>query len=225
MAGSVLTPERPTTGRAAPERRTPAVVQHGRDPGARRRVRTQWLVLAAALTVLAGAVVAWALGRAADRVDVVSVARPVAAGTVITRDDLTVTAIAFDGPVTGLVPVSAIDELVGRTATIDLTPGTLVSAGMWADGTELSPGERTVGAVLAPGRFPSGLAAGAQALGLATDDDAVQIAVRVLDADRADDGDLELTLAVADTEAATVAHLAATGTLVVIGLPAPRDTP
>lgn len=227
MAGPVLTPERPTvgtsTGTRTPERRTPAVVQQGRNPGVRRTVRTQWLVLAAALTILAGVVVAWALGRAADRVDVVSIARPVAAGAVITRDDLTITAIAFDQPIDGLVPAASIDELVGRSATIALRPGALISVGMWADGTELSAGERTVGAVLVAGRYPAGLAAGSSALALSTDDtngDAkVQIEVRVLDAGRTDNGDLELTLAVAEGDAVTVASLAATGQLVVIGLP------
>lgn len=220
MAGPVLTPERPTAARTTPERRTPAVVQQGRNPGARRTVRTQWLVLAAALTILAGVVVAWALGRAADRVDVVSIARPVAAGAVITRDDLTITAIAFDQPIDGLVPASAIDELVGRSATIALRPGALISVGMWADGTELSAGERTVGAVLAAGRYPAGLAAGSSAQALSTEDATVQIEVRVLDAGRTDNGDLELTFAVAEGDAVTVASLAANGQLVVIGLPA-----
>jgi hypothetical protein len=221
VAGPVLTPDRPATvTTAARERRTPAVVQPGRNLAARRTVRTQWLVLAAALTILAGVVVAWALGRAADRVNVVSIARPVAAGATITRDDLTVTAIAFDQPIDGLVPAEAIDELVGRSATITLRPGALISVGMWTDGTELAAGERTVGAVLAPGRFPSGLAAGSAAAAMDADDPTRQIDVRVLDAHRTDSGDLELTLAVGEADAATVAHLAATGNLVVVGLPA-----
>jgi hypothetical protein len=112
---------------------------------ARTQVRAQWLVLAAALTVLAGVLVAWAIERAADRVDVVSVARPVPAGTVIQADDLTTTAIAFDEPVVGLAPAASLDALVGRVAVVELRPGTLLSVGMWADGTGLSPDERTVG--------------------------------------------------------------------------------
>ncbi len=121
-------------------------------------------MLAAAFTVLAGLLVAWALDRAADRVQVVGVARAVPAGTVITADDLTVTAIAFDTAVTGLVPARSLDALVGRVATIDLAPGALLTVGMWADGSELAADERTVGAVLEPGTHPAGLAAGSAAL-------------------------------------------------------------
>src|SRR5687768_9577421 len=142
---------------AAPARtkplREPAVVTPGRNTKVRSRVRAQWLVLAAALTVLAGMLVAWALAQAADRVHVVSVARPVAAGTVIQAADLRTTAIAFDGDVQGLAPAASLDALVGRVAAVDLGAGSLLSVGMWADDTGLAEHERTVGAVLDAGRF------------------------------------------------------------------------
>ncbi|MGE0000361.1 MAG: SAF domain-containing protein, partial [Ilumatobacteraceae bacterium] len=157
---------------AAPAARTlrePAVVTPGRNTKVRSRVRVQWLVLAVALMVLAGVLVAWALTRAADRVTVVTVARPVPAGTVIQTADLTTAQIAFDGEVNGLVPAASLDALAGRVATVDLQPGTLISAGMWADGTELAADERTVGAVLEPGRFPAGLAQGATAVAVSLD--------------------------------------------------------
>ncbi|MCU1360745.1 MAG: flagellar biosynthesis protein FlgA, partial [Ilumatobacteraceae bacterium] len=184
------------------------------------RVRAQWLVLAAALTILAGILVAWSLTRAADRVSVVSVARPVAAGAVIQVDDLTVAQIAFDGDVRGLAPASSIDQLVGRVATIDLQPGSLLTVGMWADATGLSAGERTVGAVLTAGRFPIGLAQGSSAVALSIDGDESGVSVRVVDAGTTDSGDLRITLAVPEADATRIAQLAATDQLVVIGLPA-----
>ena len=69
----------------------------------RSSVRTQWMALGGALVVLAGVLVAWALSRAADRVQVVQVAQQVQAGQVITADDLTVTGIAYDTQLQGLV--------------------------------------------------------------------------------------------------------------------------
>jgi hypothetical protein len=199
----------------------------------RSRVRTQWLVLAAALTVLAGMLVAWGLTRAADRVAVVSVARAVAAGSVLTEADLTTTAIAFDGSAPGLVPAASLSELVGRAATIDLQPGSLLTMGMWADAAALSPTERTVGAVLKPGRHPVGLTQGMSALALPLEDpvadpslnpalDPAGVVVRVLDAQVTESGGLSVTLAVADTDATRIARLGATDQLVLIGLPAPQ---
>jgi hypothetical protein len=192
----------------------------------RSRVRTQWLVLAAALTVLAGTLVAWALSRAAARVEVVSIARPVAAGAVIERADLTTSAIAFDGEVAGLVPAASGGQLVGRTATIALEPGTLLTVGMWADGNRLADDERTVGALLAPGRFPIGVEPGTRALAVAVAPaggapvtDVEPMPVRIVDAIVDEQGNLRVTLAAADPEAITIAGLAAGGALVLVGLP------
>jgi hypothetical protein len=209
---------------AARSLREPAVVTPGRNTKVRSRIRVQWLVLAVALMVLAGVLVAWALTRAADRVAVVSVARPVAAGTVIGSGDLTTVQIAFDGDVTGLVPATSIDSLAGRVATVDLQPGTLLSAGMWADGTGLAPDERTVGAVLEPGRFPTGLAQGASAVAVPIDGEAAGVTVRVVDADTTEPGDLSVTLAVPEADAARLAQLAASERLVLVGLPAAAGT-
>ncbi|MEZ5224267.1 MAG: SAF domain-containing protein [Ilumatobacteraceae bacterium] len=246
MAGSTLTRERSDVAGASSGaadsthlaagrigRRRPAVAGAPRTGGRlRTRVRAQWLVLAAALTVLAGVLVAWAVDRAADRVEVVSIARPVAAGAVLQADDLTLTAIAFDTPVTGLAPATSLQALVGRVATVDLEPGVLLTVGMWADGTELSAGERTVGAVLDAGRFPTGLTQGSTALAVAIGDDVGDglgdgldddtdgsVLVRVLDTDTGERGSLVVTLAVPDVHAADVARLAAGERLVLIGVP------
>jgi len=207
------------------------------------------LVLAAALTVLAGVLVAWSLDRAADRVDVVSVARHVSAGTVIQPGDLTTTAIAFDTPVFGLAPAASLDALMGRVATVDLDPGVLLSTGMWADGSELGADERTVGALLDAGTYPGGIAPGTSALavsvhggeggeggeggdsgevgdvardGGAADgaDGSADVMVRVLDAEVDARGALRVTLAVPSADAPRIARLAATDGLVLVGVPA-----
>jgi hypothetical protein len=135
-------PARPTLPPSNSVRAQPVVVVPGPNTAARARVRTQWLLLAAALTVLAGTLVAWALTRAAARVDVVSIARPVPAGAVIDDADLSVTAIAFDDQVTGLVPAC------GPTAA------------SWARASEpwvpcSTPGDSRPAPNPAPARWPS----------------------------------------------------------------------
>jgi hypothetical protein len=216
-----LAPVAPTAAAGASQARSPRSVRPGRH-----RLRVQWLLLAAALTVLAGVLVAWALDRAAGRVQVVTVARPVAAGSVISAADLGLTSIAFDTPVTGLAPASSLELLVGRVATVDLEPGMLLSTGMWADGTELSPDERTIGALLQRGAHPAGLAAGAgvQAVDL-TDTTAAPVFARVLEADADEQGGLHVTLAVPAAEAARLARLAAIDQLVIVGVPAETPAP
>jgi hypothetical protein len=189
-----------------------------------RAVRTQWLVLAAALVVLAGVLVAWAVGNAADRVQVVQVVRAVPSGHTLTADDLALTAVAYDGEVQGLVPARSIDALVGRVAAIDLRAGALLQVGMWRDGDGLAAGEQSVGAVLKDGRYPSGIADGDLALAAPIDDPAfVPVAVRVIDTHTTSGGAFVVTLAVPQADAVAVAQLAATDRLVLVGQAAGGD--
>lgn len=185
----------------------------------RSRVRTQWLALGAALVVLASVLVGWALTQAADRVQVVQVAQTVKAGDVIVAADLTAADVAFDAEVQGLVPVASLNALVGRVATIDLQPGTLMQAGMWSDAPQLSSGEEAVGALLAAGRFPAGLARGDLAIA-APIDSAIATSptiVRVIAVQVEANGDLLVTLAVAHADSVAVAQLAATNQLLLVG--------
>jgi len=201
---------------------TPALARQARPATARRvrsRVHTQWLALGAALVVLAGVLVAWGLSQAAERVQVVQVAREVRAGEVLQAGDLTITGVAYDGVVQGLVPAASMHALVGRVAAIDFTQGALVQVGMWSDLPPLADGEDRVGAVLAAGRFPVGLTRGDVAVAAAIDDttEFAAVAVRVLDALEGPDGDLVITLAVDQASAVAVAQLAATEQLLLVG--------
>ncbi|MEI8238077.1 MAG: SAF domain-containing protein [Actinomycetota bacterium] len=181
-------------------------------------MRTQWLALSAALVVLTGVIVAWALSTAADRVQVVQLAQPVRAGHELTIDDLVVTEVAFDAGVTGLVPASSLHELVGRLAAIDLEAGALVQVGMWRATPNLAAGEESVGVVLKPGRAPSTLAQGDVAVAASADPavSAAPVPVRVLDATAKDDGTLMVNLAVPVAQAVKVAQLAASEQLVLV---------
>lgn len=185
----------------------------------RSRVRTQWLALGAALVVLASVLVGWALTQAADRVQVVQVAQPVRAGDVIEASDLTVAEVAFDGRVQGLVPVASLNALVGRVASIDLETGTLMQTGMWSDAPQLATGEEAVGALLAVGRYPDGLARGDLAIAAPIDPatDTAPTIVRVIAVQTEANGDLLVTLAVAQADSVAVAQLAATNELLLVG--------
>lgn len=185
----------------------------------RGRVRTQWLALGAALVVLAGVLVAWGLSQAAERVEVVQVARPVSAGEPLRAEDLTITGVAYDGAVTGLVPASSLDRLVGRVAAVDLQQGALVQVGMWSDEPTLLDGEDRVGAVLAAGNFPAGLHSGDIAVAAAIDStsESAPVLVRVLDAAEGPEGELLVTLAVPADRSIEVAQLAATDRLLLVG--------
>lgn len=185
----------------------------------RSRVRAQWLALAASLVVLAGVLVAWALTDAADRVSVVQVARAVRAGEVIEYDDLTVAGVAFDPSVHGLVPGQSLEALVGRTAAIDMEPGSLVVTGTWRDGPQLAAGEDAVGALIDRGRFPAGLARGDVAWAASVDSNSgvAATSVRIIHIEVAADGDLAVTLAVSAERSVDVAQLAATDQVLLIG--------
>jgi len=187
----------------------------------RSRVRTQWMAMAAALVVLAGVLVAWALSNAADRVQVVRVAQQVPAGEVIDAADLTLVGVAFDAEVQGMVPASSLAALVGRIAAVDLEPGVLLVTGMWSDAPETLPGEEAVGAVLRAGRFPLGLARGDVALAAPLDASAAApVTVRVIEVQVGADGDISVSLAVAAEHAVAVAQLAASDQLLLVGQPA-----
>lgn len=189
---------------------------------ARSRVRTQWLALGAALVVLAGVLVAWALSNASDRVRVVQLAQAVQVGEPIEAADLTLASVAYDDAVQGLVPAASLDTLVGRVAAIDLQTGVLMQTGMWRDATHIAVGEESVGALLKVGRFPAGLASGDVALAapvapLDVTVAATAIAVRVLDVEASGDGELTVTLAVPAAQSIAVAQLAATDQLLLVG--------
>jgi hypothetical protein len=185
----------------------------------RPNVRTQWMALGGALVVLAGVLVTWALSTAAGRVQVVRLARDVPAGHTLSLDDLAITDVAFDAPVSGLVPARAMHELVGRVAAVDLPTGALMQKGTWRETPALAADERSVGATLKVGRMPSGLAVGDAALAapMQPGDSTPPATVRVLTLEHLKDGSTSVSLAVLADSAIVVAQLAATDQLVLIG--------
>jgi hypothetical protein len=97
-------------------------------------------------------------GRAGSREPVLALARPVAAGQVITASDLRVVDVSAAGPVS-LVPACRQAQVAGRTATAGLPAGSLLAVG---DVGAPSPGrgQAWLGVALLPGRYTPGLSPG-----------------------------------------------------------------
>ncbi|MDG4764469.1 SAF domain-containing protein [Solwaraspora sp. WMMD406] len=147
-------------------------------------------------------VLAYAYGAAqlGDRVQVLAVARPVAAGQAITAAHLTQVSAARESRVR-LVPASNAVEVVGRTAVVPLVAGMLLTPEVLGDAAFPPGGQVTASVAVKPGQYPQGLAAGARV--------AVYVPASVQD-----DGQPDPAPTSAPTSAATPDRLAA----VVLGV-------
>ncbi|GAA0490782.1 hypothetical protein Ade02nite_23500 [Paractinoplanes deccanensis] len=104
---------------------------------------------------------AWGAVRLGDRIQVLAVARPVAAGQVIAVADLTQVSAA-DDPGVLLIPVAQAEEVIGRTAVVPLLAGTLLTPSLIGDAAFPPPGKVTASLALKPGQYPQGLTNGAR---------------------------------------------------------------
>lgn len=118
------------------------------------------LVVVCALAFAGG----WA--RAGHRQPVLALARPVAAGHVITAADLQVVRVSAAGPVS-LVPASARDQVAGSTAAASMPAGTLL-AGSDIGAPPPAAGQAQLGVAVKPGQYPPDLSPGQDVEVLAT---------------------------------------------------------
>src|SRR4051794_30846680 len=110
---------RSETGREG--RSTVAAPRAGRGPwrAARRRRRLPFLTLGGLLVIVCVLLYAYGAVRLGDRVQVLAMARSVAAGQALTAADLTQVSAARDSGVR-LVPATQAAAVVGRTAVVPL---------------------------------------------------------------------------------------------------------
>ncbi len=120
----------------------------------RRQVQVPQLL--AAILLIAGSALAFVLYTSATnaKVQVLAMGTDVARGDAVELTDLRVIAVAADQPVEA-VAADASDQVVGRVAAVDLSPGMLVSASMLVDDGALAPGQGVAGMSLTPGQYPS----------------------------------------------------------------------
>lgn len=90
---------------------------------------------------------------------VLAVARPVTAGQVITAADVSEVRISGDRQLR-TVPAGDRSRIIGRTAAVALTPGTLFTPAQVASGPSVPAGRSVIGAALKAGQFPPALKTG-----------------------------------------------------------------
>lgn len=145
----------PTSGapHAAAQRSSPPAQR----PAARRNTaRVAVGVVVMALSALGAATV---FSSAADRTVVIGIARDVPPGAEITAADLREVSISTGSGVS-VVPAERASDVVGRTASVPLTAGSLLHPDQLTDGPVLAEGTVLVGAALKSGQFPVGLGIG-----------------------------------------------------------------
>jgi hypothetical protein len=133
---------------------------------AERRPRRPYGQMLLALLLIVGCALgaAVAFARAGDTTSVVVMNDSVARGQTISREDLTTTRVSG---VDDAIPADQLEDLVGRTATVDLLPGQIVlEAASTADPIP-APGEALVGVALEPSQVPADLGPGDSVLVLA----------------------------------------------------------
>jgi hypothetical protein len=129
-------------------------VESGPVPRSPKLSRRPFLVVLAAVLVVAGAMAGGLLWASATKAgEVVVVRQDVARGTVVTAQDLGTVRVGVD-PSLSTVPASELASLVGKRASADLTAGTLLAAAQVSETVVPGPGESVVGVPISPGLMP-----------------------------------------------------------------------
>lgn len=147
--------------------------------------RNRWPEITVGLLVVAlfALVGTWFYSSTSDRQPVVAVRQPIERGHQVTAADLMVVEVASDQAL-NTVPGAQSAQILGRTALVDLEPGTLVSVALFADQAPVAVGEGIVGLALEPGEYPT--------LTLAPGD-----RVRIVETPKGAGGDAEVVLVAA----------------------------
>ena len=120
-----------------------------------RRRKPKLLLASVALLVACAALFGVAYARAGHLTPVLAVAKPVAAGSIVSDADLSVVRIATSGHVSA-VPVGDADLVVGRRAAVALAPGEILTLAQVTQAAPLAPGEALVGIAAKSSQLPAG---------------------------------------------------------------------
>lgn len=209
----------PTTSRAE----VAAALRLAPPPGRQRR----WSLAVVGLLLTLGAALAFAVlwMNAGDRRPVLALARAVPAGEVITAADLQVVRVATD-PGVAVVPSDRRGRVVGRTAGVELVAGSLLSEAQLGRPTAVGPGEAVVGLPLRSSHLPGRLRPGDRVAVVDTGVNggragAVVTEAKVLSATTTTDGNVLVSLVVAEPVAGPVTALVAAERARIFLLPPP----
>ena len=126
------------------------------EPPSRGSARSKWPEVTVGLLVVAlfALVGTWFYSSTSDRDPVLAVRNPIERGQVITANDLVIVNVASEQTVSAL-PSDQSGLVIGRTALVDLSPGTLATADLFAEQAAIEPGHGVVGLALDPGEYPT----------------------------------------------------------------------
>lgn len=192
------------------------------------RERKPALAALAILLIVGGAAVAGLLAmRVDERVPVIAANQEIPVGTQITAEMLATARVAADSE--SLIPASQADDLVGRYAKVDIAPNQLFDTNLLSEEGWLSDGRVAVSAALEAGRVPAsggGLRPGDIVQLIRVDDegdgevivDRAQVGSSLAGetAGTAGAGAATVTFVLDESEAATVAAVAAQNQLSVV---------
>lgn len=126
------------------------------EPPSQGSARSKWPEITVGLLVvgLFALVGTWFYSSTSDREPIVAVRNAIERGQQVTAADLMVVEVASDQAINAL-PSDQSGQILGRTALVDLAPGTLVSSGLFADQALIEAGDGVVGLALDPGEYPT----------------------------------------------------------------------
>lgn len=198
-----------------------------RLPRPRRQRRPALLVVGVLLIALCAVVSASLVARTDHTVAVLTLARPVAAGQVLSADDVRVAHVGGAG--VSAIGAGSLAIVVGETATSSLPAGTLLVPGMVSRQSVPAAGSQVVAVSVKAGLVPAGAATGRDVslIAVAASDgrEAVPQGVLVRSARLVDvtndptSDSVLLSVVVSDANAPQVAQAAAAGQLAVTLLP------
>ena len=190
-----------------------------------RRIRRGWVgigVLAIVLAALGSATLFRAIGPSQEYL---ALARDVPVGAQVTASDLRVVRLNAS-PGLSPVPLSEVDEVIGRYAAVPLVAGSLLTPEQLTTEPVPGPGQQLVAVTISRDRVPGGtLHSGDPLLLVATggpdDEPPRTFAARVHDVRGATGrgADLVVSLLVDQRDGAAIASLAASGRVAVVLLP------
>ncbi len=144
-----------TTNQPSPQRTLLGSGKRGQDRvrGVRTRNRSRSLITLAALLVVGfGLLTAAMVARAGDKTSVLTVGTAIAKGHTVERGDLVTQSVSG---VAGSIPVDDVDSVLGKTATVDLVKGQILTESMLTAAPTPGKGQAVVGLSLDPTRVPS----------------------------------------------------------------------
>ncbi|MEE6258180.1 SAF domain-containing protein [Plantactinospora sonchi] len=119
-----------------------------------RRMRPGLLGLAVLLVALGGLGSAFAVTSVRATGSYLAVARTVQVGATLSADDVLTVQVA-GGQGLNPVPADRIGEVLGKRATVTLTPGTLLTMAQLTDKPLLGPGQQQISLGLKPAEVPA----------------------------------------------------------------------